>query len=57
MGPLIAVVGSASDAKKDELKLLNPEQARQAAMELGRELAKAGCRIVVYSSYPEFIEI
>jgi hypothetical protein len=56
MGPLIAVVGSASDAKKDELKLLNPEQARQAAMELGRELAKAGCRMIVYSSYPEFIE-
>lgn len=56
MGPLIAVVGCASDARKDELKLQNPEQARKAAMELGRELAKAGCRILVYSSCPEFIE-
>jgi len=56
MGPLIAIVGCAADARKDELKLANPEAARKAAEEIGRELAKAGCRILVYNSSPLFIE-
>jgi hypothetical protein len=56
MGPLIAIVGCASDARKDELGLREPAQARKAAEEIGRELAKAGCRILVYSSSPDFIE-
>jgi hypothetical protein len=47
--PLIAVVG---DAKKTK----NPEIARRAAEDLGAELAKRGCRILVYSSSPEFVE-
>jgi hypothetical protein len=47
--PLIAVVGDAKKAK-------NPEIARRAAEDLGAELAKRGCRILVYSSSPQFVE-
>lgn len=57
MDPLIAIVGCASDSRKDDLKLVNPERARNAAEEIGRELAKAGCRILVYSSSADFIEV
>ena len=56
MGPLIAIAGSVADKRKDELKLGDPATARKAASEIGRELATAGCRILVYSTEPEFIE-
>lgn len=56
MGPLIAIFGCASDERKDALGLNDPVQARKAAQEVGRELAKAGCRVLVYSSSPDFIE-
>jgi hypothetical protein len=47
--PLIAVVGDAHRTK-------NPELAKRAAEDLGAELAKRGCRILVYSSSPDFVE-
>ena len=40
MGPLIAVVGCATDSRTVELKLNNPAHARKAAEELGRELVR-----------------
>jgi hypothetical protein len=48
--PLIAIVGDANKTK-------NPSLARQAAEEIGGELAQRGCRILVYSSSPDFIEM
>jgi hypothetical protein len=54
---LIAIVGSADPARTDyEPPLKNPDQAKQAAAELGRELARAKHRILVYSSELRFIE-
>jgi hypothetical protein len=47
--PLIAVVGDAAKSK-------NPELAKRAAEDLGAEMAKKGCRILVFSSSPEFVE-
>lgn len=51
---VIAIVGSVRKdiVDSDELQAA----ARDASRALGRELAKAGFRIVVYSSSPEFIE-
>jgi hypothetical protein len=47
--PLIAIVGDANKTK-------NPELARKAAGEIGSELAKRGCRLMVYSSSSDFVE-
>ena len=47
--PLVAVIGNAS-------KTTNPELATRAGRELGAELAKRNCRILVFSSNQEFIE-
>jgi len=44
--PIVAIVGSAK----------NGDKASAAAETLGRELAKAGFRILVYSSEPDFLE-
>lgn len=56
-GPLIAIVGSVNAARKDYEPLLrNVQKAKQAAEDLGRELAIAGYRILVYSSSPNYIE-
>lgn len=54
--PLIAIVGSVDPNRQQELHLNDPDRARQAAEELGAELAKRGCRIQVYSSTPTFLE-
>jgi hypothetical protein len=55
--PLVAIVGSVDPGRADySPELKNVEVAKQACEELGRELAKAGCRIIVYSSDPEYIE-
>jgi len=47
--PLIAVVGDAHRTK-------NPELAKRAAEDLGAEVAKRNCRVLVYSSRPNFVE-
>ena len=47
--PLIAVVGDAS-------KCANPEHGRRAAREIGLELARRDCRILVFSSSQDYIE-
>ena len=55
--PLIAVVGSYDPKRTDELSLRNLDQSKAAGLELGRELARQGCRIVVYASYPFLLEV
>jgi len=47
--PLISVVGDAS-------KCGNPELGRRAAREIGLELARRDCRILVFSSNQEYVE-
>lgn len=47
--PLIAVIGSAT-------KTTDPDLARRAGEQLGSELAKRNCRILVFSSSNAFIE-
>jgi hypothetical protein len=54
--PLIAVVGSADPQRTYDPELKDAEKTRRAAEELGHELAVAGCRIMVYSGDPKFIE-
>ncbi len=54
--PRIAIVGSADPARATELGLRNPNEALRAAAELGAELARRGCSIVIYSFRPQFIE-
>jgi hypothetical protein len=54
---LIAIVGSTNLKRPDyEPSLTNGEQAKVAAVELGREFAKAKHRILVYTSDPGYIE-
>jgi len=55
--PLIAIVGSYDPARATELSLKNSEKAPEAAIELGRQLARQGCHIVVYASYPYLFEV
>jgi hypothetical protein len=55
-GPLIAIVGSVDDAREYRPAIVDPATARHASAELGAELAHHGCRIIVYSSAPGFIE-
>ena len=47
--PLIAIIGDAS-------KTTNPDLAKRAGRELGAEFGKTNCRILVFSSSPDFIE-
>ncbi|SRR5260221_490364 len=47
--PRIAIVGDANKSK-------SPALAQQAAADLGTELAQRGCRILIFSSDPAFIE-
>jgi hypothetical protein len=56
-GPLIAIVGSFDPAREEELGLRNGPFARDAGEQLGRELARGGFRIVVYSSLPHALEL
>jgi hypothetical protein len=56
-GPLILIVGSADLSRQDyDPKLVNPKAAPEAAEELGLELARRGCRIVVYSASEQYLE-
>lgn len=55
--PRIAIVGSFDPERERELGLKNLPLAAQAGEDLGRELAKQGFQIVVYSSLPHTLEI
>lgn len=46
--PLVAIVGDVSAQRQQELALNDPAKARQAAEELGAELAKRNLRLIVY---------
>ena len=56
--PLIAVVGSLDETRPHDYDppLVDPPTGRTACEELGAELAKHNCRIVVYSSAAGFVE-
>lgn len=54
-GPLIAIVGSA-DPNRTYDPLVDTATAQVIARQLGGELARSGCRIVVYHSGTSFIE-
>lgn len=56
MSPLVAIAGSAQVNRSYSPVVRDPEAAPAAAAELGAELAKQGCRIVVYSNDPDFLE-
>jgi len=46
--PLIAIVGDASPDRTFDPPMKNPDKAKQAAMELGTELARRDVRLLVY---------
>lgn len=55
--PLVAIVGSYTAGRTYDPPLLHDaETVKQAAEDLGRELAKLGYNIMVYSSDPNYIE-
>jgi hypothetical protein len=55
--PLVAIVGSVNTQRNDyDPALRNVDVAEQACKKLGRELAKSGYRITVYSSDSAYIE-
>jgi hypothetical protein len=56
-GPLIAIVGSYDPKREKELGLRNLDQTSKASEELGRELAKQGYRIVIYTGNPFSMEL
>jgi hypothetical protein len=56
-GPLIAVVGSFNPERETELSLKNVAIGNKAGEDLGRELARQGFRLVVYSSGAHTLEI
>jgi hypothetical protein len=55
--PEIAIVGSFDPNRAQELGLKKLDIVHKAAEDLGRELAKQGCSIVVYSSTANTLEI
>jgi hypothetical protein len=55
--PVIAIVGSCDPERTKELSLRQTDLAPEAGAELGRELARQGCHIVVYASYPYLFEV
>lgn len=55
MDPRIAIIGSAAPGRDYEPPLSGVDIS-SAARDLGRHLAEAGCRLVVYSSDDDFIE-
>jgi len=55
--PLILIVGSADPSRNDyDPPLTDPAGAQKAAEQLGAELARQGCRIVVYSADARYLE-
>jgi hypothetical protein len=55
--PRIAIVGSYDPKREKELGLQNLADTNKAGEDLGRELAKQGFHIVVYSSDPHSLEV
>jgi hypothetical protein len=56
-GPSIAIVGSFDPARAQELGLKNTAIGNKAAEDLGRELARQGFSLVVYSSDAHTLEV
>jgi hypothetical protein len=56
-GPLIVIAGSANPKRIDYDPSVDTAGAVAAAEQIGAELAKAGCRIIVYISDPVFIDV
>jgi len=54
--PKVAIVGSVDETRIFDPPITDPAAARRACEELGRELAKSGWDIVVYSAKRMFIE-
>ena len=54
--PLIAVVGSVGSDRAVDPPIRRPEAAADACRELGRELARSGCDLAVFSSKPGYAE-
>ena len=55
--PLIVVIGSADASRTDyDPPLALVPQAAGAAEDIGGALAKAGCRLIVFSSDPAYLE-
>jgi hypothetical protein len=55
--PRIAIIGSYDTRRQDELGFRNLDARNQAGEDLGRELARQGFHIVVYSSDPHSLEV
>lgn len=53
---IIAIIGSADENRTYDPELKDPQGAREAAEQLGQELADKGCKIIVYSCDPGYIE-
>jgi hypothetical protein len=52
--PTIAILGRVSSGDRHDKPILNVEECRRNLQEIGRQLAIAGCRIMVYDSKPEY---
>jgi len=56
MQPVIAVIGSVNPLRTYDSPMANAAEAEAAAVAIGGELASRGCRILVFSSRPEYVE-
>jgi hypothetical protein len=56
MTPVVAIVGSAEAERHYDIPVRDVTGAISAAEDIGRELARAGCRIVAHSGNGKFIE-
>jgi hypothetical protein len=56
MQPVIAVIGSVNPLRTYDPPMANAAEAEEAAVAIGGELALRGCRILVFSSRPEYVE-
>lgn len=54
--PLIAVIGSAAEDREYTPPLKDQASVREACRQLGRELARAGYDLAVFSSKPKYVE-
>jgi hypothetical protein len=57
MRPSIVVVGSGSAGREYDPPLADQPRIPTACQEIGRELARAGCDLVVFSSDADFVEV
>jgi hypothetical protein len=55
MQPVIAVIGSVNPSRTYDPSMANAAEA-EAAAAIGGELASRGCRILIFSSRPEYVE-